>query len=168
MKITIGKGSITIRPSKSKDGNTSDDGNNIATNDENDTESPKIYSSNESPENSSPSSLSPSSSYTKSNDDQLHKPGFDKHSFSSRHPKDMSYLSKVENESQSIIRKKTGGGGNGEDMPLETKSTRAPSDTPQHLDTVSKTDTVDSIKNDNKHDNSKKNDKTDDSENGKT
>ncbi len=94
MKITIGKGSIT-RPSNSKDDNTSDDdGNNIATNDENCTELPKIYSSNESPENFSPSSsLSPSSSYSQSNDDPLHKHGFDKHSFSSRHPKDMSYLS---------------------------------------------------------------------------
>ena len=129
MKITIGKGSITIRSSNSKDGKTSDDGNNIGTNGENATESPKIYSSNESPENSSPSSLSPSSSYTKSNDDLLHKPGFDKHSFSSGHPP------------------------------------RTPSDTPQHLDTVSKTDTVDSIKNDNKQENLKKKDKTDDSEN---
>lgn len=128
MKITIGKGSITIRP---KDGKTSDDGDNIGTNGENDTESPKIYSSNESPENSSPSSLSPSSSYSKSNDDPLHKPGSDKHSFSSGHPP------------------------------------RTPSDTPQHLDTVSKKDNVDSIKNDNKQDNLKKNDKTDDSENGK-
>lgn len=128
MKITIGKGSITIR---TKDDKTSDDGNNIGTNGENDTESPKIYSSNESPENSSPSSLSPSSSYSKSNDDPLHKPGSDKHSFSSGHPP------------------------------------RTPSDTPQHLDTVSKKDTVDSIKNDNKQDNLKKNDKTDDSENGK-
>jgi uncharacterized protein (TIRG00374 family) len=128
MKITIGKGSITIRP---KDGKTSDDGDNIGTNGENDTESPKIYSSNESPENASPSSLSPSSSYSKSNDDPLHKPGSDKHSFSSGHPP------------------------------------RTPSDTPQHLDTVSKTDTVDSIKNDNKQDKLKKNDKTDDSENGK-
>jgi glycosyltransferase 2 family protein len=128
MKITIGKGSITIRP---KDGKTSDDGDNIGTNGKNDTESPKIYSSNEPPENSSPSSLSPSSSYSKSNDDPLHKPGSDKHSFSSGHPP------------------------------------RTPSDTPQHLDTVSKTDNVDSIKNDNKQDNLKKNDKTDDSENGK-
>jgi uncharacterized protein (TIRG00374 family) len=128
MKITIGKGSITIRP---KDGKTSDDGDNIGTNGENDTQSPKIYSSNEPPENSSPSSLSPSSSYSKSNDDPLHKPGSDKHSFSSGHPP------------------------------------RTPSDTPQHLDTVSKTDNVDSIKNDNKQDNLKKNDKTDDSENGK-
>jgi glycosyltransferase 2 family protein len=128
MKITIGKGSITIRP---KDGKTSDDGDNIGTNGENDTESPKIYSSNEPPENCSPSSLSPSSSYSKSNDDLLHKPGSDKHSFSSGHPP------------------------------------RTPSDTPQHLDTVSKTDNVDSIKNDNKQDNLKKNDKTDDSENGK-
>jgi glycosyltransferase 2 family protein len=34
MKITIGKGSITIRP---KDGKTSDDGNNISTNGKNDT-----------------------------------------------------------------------------------------------------------------------------------
>ena len=172
MKITIGKGSITIRPSNSKDGNTSDDGNNIATNDENDTESPKIYSSNESPENSSPSSLSPSSSYSQSNDDPLHKPGSDKHSFSSRHPKDMSYLSKEENVSQSSIRKRNEDGGDGKDehimdMPLETKSTRTPSDTPQHLDTISKKDTVDSIKNDNKQENLKKNDKTDDSENGK-
>jgi len=83
------------------------------------------------PENSSLSSLSPSSSYSQSNDDQLHKPGSDKHSFSSGHPP------------------------------------RTPSDTPQHLDTVSKKDTVDSIKNDNKQDNLKKNDKTDDSENGK-
>ena len=58
MKITIGKGSITIRSSNSKDDKTTDDdGNNIGTNNgENDTESPKIYSSNESPENSSPSS----------------------------------------------------------------------------------------------------------------
>jgi len=128
MKITIGKGSITIRP---KDGKTSDDGNNIGTNGENDTESPKIYSSNESPENSSPSSLSPSSSYSQSNDDPLHKPGSDKHSFSSGHPP------------------------------------RTPSDTPQHLDTVSKKDTVDSIKNDNKQENLKKKDKTDDSENVK-
>ncbi|MGA8485242.1 MAG: lysylphosphatidylglycerol synthase transmembrane domain-containing protein [Nitrososphaeraceae archaeon] len=131
MKITIGKGSITIRSSNSKDGKTSDDGNNIGTNGENDTESPKIYSSNESPENSSPSSLSPSSSFSQSNDDRLHKPGFDKHSFSSGHPP------------------------------------RTPSDTPQHLDTVSKKDTVDSIKNDNKQDNLKKNEKTDDPENGK-
>jgi uncharacterized protein (TIRG00374 family) len=128
MKITIGKGSITIRP---KDGKTSDDGDNIGTNGENDTESPKIYSSNESPENASPSSLSPSSSYSKSNDDPLHKPGSDKHSFSSGHPP------------------------------------RTPSDTPQHLDTVSKKDTVDSIKNDNKQENLKKKYKTDDSENGK-
>lgn len=132
MKITIGKGSITIRSSNSKDGKTSDDGNNIGTNGENDTESPKIYSSNESPENSSPSSsLSPSSSFLQSNDDRLHNPGFDKHSFSSGHPP------------------------------------RTPSDTPQHLDTVSKKDTVDSIKNDNKQDNLKKNEKTDDPENGK-
>ena len=172
MKITIGKGSITIRPSNSKDGNTSDDGNNIATNDENDTESPKIYSSNESPENSSPSSLSPSSSYSQSNDDPLHKHGSDKHSFSSRHPKDMSYLSKEENVSQSSIRKRNEDGGDGKDeqimdMPLETKSTRSPSDTPLHLDTVSKKITVDSIKNDNKQENLKKKDKTDDSENGK-
>lgn len=129
MKITIGKGSITIR---TKDEKTSDDGNNIGTNGENDTESPKIYSSNESPENSSPSSLSSSSSYSQSNDDQLHKPGSDKHSFSSGHPP------------------------------------RIPSDTPEHLDTISKKDTVDSIKNDNKQDNLKKNDKTDDSANGKT
>jgi uncharacterized protein (TIRG00374 family) len=128
MKITIGKGSITIR---TKDDKTRDDGNNIGTNGENDTESPKIYSSNESPENSSPS-LSSSSSYSQSNDDQLHKPGSDKHSFSSGHPP------------------------------------RIPSDTPEHLDTISKKDTVDSIKNDNKQDNLKKNDKTDDSENGKT
>jgi hypothetical protein len=35
------------------------------------------------------------------------------------------------------------------------------------LDTVSKKDTVDSIKNDNKQENLKKKDKTDDSENGK-
>ena len=172
MKITIGKGSITIRSSNSKDGKTSDDGNNIGTNGENDTESPKIYSSNESPENSSPSSLSPSSSYSQSNDDALHKPGSDKHSFSSRHPKDMSYLSKEENISQSSIRKRNEDGGDGKDeqimdTSLETKSTRTPSDTPQHLDTVSKKDTVDSIKNDNKQDNLKKNDKTDDSENGK-
>ena len=165
MKITIGKGSITIRP---KDGKTSDAGDNIGTNGENDTESPKIYSSNEPPENSSPSSLSPSSSYSKSNDDPLHKPGSDKHSFSSRHPKDMSYLSKEENVSQSSIRKRTEDGGNGEDeqiKPLETKSTRSPSDTPLHLDTVSKKDTVDSIKNDNKQENLKKKDKTHDSEN---
>jgi glycosyltransferase 2 family protein len=128
MKITIGKGSITIRP---KDGKTSDDGNNIGTNGEIDTESPKIYSSNESPENSSPSSLSPPSSYSQSNDDSLRKPDSYKHSFSSGHP------------------------------PI------TPSDTPQHLDTVSKKDTVDSIKNDSKQDNLKKNDKTDDSENGK-
>ena len=128
MKITIGKGSITIRP---KDGKTSDDGNNIGTNGENDTESPKINSSNESPKNSSPSSLSPSSSYSQSNDDPLHKPGSDKHSFYLRSPPG------------------------------------TPSDTPQHLDTVSKKDTVDSIKNDNKQDNLKKNDKTNDSENGK-
>ena len=106
MKITIGKGSITIRSSNSKDGKTSDDGNNIGTNGENDTESPKIYSSNESPENSSPSSLPPSSSYSQSNDDRLHKPGFDKHSFSSGHPKDMSYLSKEENIRQSRIQEK--------------------------------------------------------------
>ena len=116
MKITIGKGSITIRP---KDGKTSDDGNNIGTNGENDTESPKIYSSNESPENSS-SSLSSSSSYSQSNDDQLHKPGSDKHSFYLRPPPG------------------------------------TPSDIPQHLDTISKKDTVDRIKNDNKQDNFKK------------
>ncbi|HET7242839.1 MAG TPA: lysylphosphatidylglycerol synthase transmembrane domain-containing protein [Nitrososphaeraceae archaeon] len=128
MKITIGKGSITIR---TKDDKTSDDGNNIGTNGEIDTESPKIYSTNESPENSSHSSLSPSSSYSQSNDDPLHKPGSYKHSFSSGHPP------------------------------------RTPSDTPEHLDTISKKDTVDSIKNDNKQDNLKKNDKTDDSENGK-
>lgn len=128
MKITIGKGSITIR---TKDDKTSDDGNNIGTSGEIDTESPKIYSTNESPENSSHSSLSPSSSYSESNDDPLHKPGSYKHSFSSGHP------------------------------------TRTPSDTPQHLDTISKKDNVDSIKNDNKQDNLKKNDKTDDSENGK-
>jgi hypothetical protein len=82
----------------------------------------------------------------------------------------MSYLSKEENESQSISRKKTGDGSNGEDeqimdMPLETKSTRSPSDTPPHLDTVSKKDTVDNIKKDNKQENLKKKDKTDDSEN---
>jgi len=130
MKITIGKGSITIKTSNSKDGNTGDDGNNIGTNGKNDTESQKIYSSNESPENSSPS-LSTSSSYSQSNDDALPKPGSDKHSFSLRHPP------------------------------------RTPSDTPQHLDNVSKKDTVDSTKNDNKHDDLKKNDKTDDSENGK-
>lgn len=129
MKITIGKGSITIR---TKDDKTSDDGNNIGTNGEIDTESPKIYSTNESPENSSHSSLSPSTSYSQSNDDQLHKPGSYKHSFSSGHPP------------------------------------RTPSDTPQHLDTISEKDNVDSIKNDNKQDNLKKNDKTDDSENGKT
>jgi uncharacterized protein (TIRG00374 family) len=128
MKITIGKGSITIR---TKDDKTSDDGNNIGTNGENDTESPKIYSTNESPENSSHSSLSPSSSYSESNDDPQHKPGSYKHSFSSGH------------------------------------HPRTPSDTPEHLDTISKKDTVDSIKNDNKQDNLKKNDKTDDSENGK-
>lgn len=52
MKITIGKGSITIRPNNSKEGNASDDGNNVGTNGENDTESSKIYSSNESPDNS--------------------------------------------------------------------------------------------------------------------
>lgn len=128
MKITIGKGSITIRTKHDK---TSDDGNNIGTSGEIDTESPKIYSTNESPENSSHSSLSPSSSYSESNDDPLHKPGSYKHSFSSGHPP------------------------------------RTPSDTPQHLDTISKKDNVDSIKNDNKQDNLKKNDKTDDSENGK-
>ena len=169
MKITIGKGSITIRP---KDGKTSDAGDNIGTNGENDTESPKINSSNESPKNSSPSSLSPSSSYSQSNDDPLHKPGSDKHSFSSDHPKDMSYLSKEENVSQSSIRKRTEDGGNGEDeqimdLPLETKSTRTPSDTPPQLDNVSKKDTVNSIKNDNKLKNLKKKDKTDDSENSK-
>jgi hypothetical protein len=53
------------------------------------------------------------------------------------------------------------------DTSLETKSTRTPSDTPQHLDNVSKKDTVDSIKNDNKQKNLKKKDKTDDSENVK-
>ena len=116
--------------------------------------------------------MSPSSSYSQSNDDPLHKPGSDKHSFSSDHPKDMSYLSKEENVSQSSIRKRTEDGGNGEDeqimdLPLETKSTRTPSDTPQHLDTVSKKITVDSIKNDNKQENLKKKYKTDDSENGK-
>ena len=172
MKITIGKGSLTIRPSNSKDGNTSDDNNNVGTIGENDTESPKIYSSNESPENSSLSSLSPSSSCPQSNDNALHKLGSDKHSFSSRHPKDMSYLSKEESESQSSIKKRTDEGGNGEDekimdMPLEPKSSRTSSGTPQHLDNVSKKDTVNSIKNDNKQENLKKNDKTDDSENGK-
>ena len=81
----------------------------------------------------------------------------------------MCYPSKVENESQSIIRKRTGDGGNGEDEQimdkhLETKSTRSPSDTPLHLDTISKKDTVDNIKKDNKQENLKKKDKTHDSE----
>ncbi|MGB8172449.1 MAG: hypothetical protein WCF01_07465 [Nitrososphaeraceae archaeon] len=84
----------------------------------------------------------------------------------------MSYLSKEENISQSSSRKRNEDGGDGKDeqimdTSLETKSTRTPSDTPQHLDTVSKKDTVDSIKNDNKQNTLKKNDKTDDSENGK-
>jgi len=65
----------------------------------------------------------------------------------------MSYLSKEENISQSSIRKRNEDGGDGKDeqimdTSLETKSTRTPSDTPQHLDTVSKKETVDSIKND--------------------
>ena len=170
MKITIGKGSITIKHGNSKKGNTSADGNNVATNGENDTESPKIYSSNESPENSSPSSLSLTSSYQQSN--PPHKLGSDKHTFSSRLPNDISYLSKEEDVSQSSLRKGTEDGGNGEeekimDMPLESKSTRTPSNTPQHLDNVSKKDIVNSIKNDNNQKNSKKKDKNDNSENGK-
>jgi hypothetical protein len=82
----------------------------------------------------------------------------------------MSYLSKEGNIGQSSIRKRNEDGGDGKDeqimdTSLETKSTRSPSDTPLHLDTISKKDTVDNIKKDNKQENLKKKDKTDDSEN---
>ena len=84
----------------------------------------------------------------------------------------MSYLSKEGNIGQSSIRKRNEDGGDGKDehimdTSLETNSTRTPSDTPQHLDNVSKKHTVDSIKNDHKQENLKKKDKTDDSKNGK-
>jgi len=170
MKITIGKESITIRPPDPKDGKTIEDGNNAGTNDEKDRESPKNYSSNESPNDPSPSSLSPSSSCSQSNDPPT-KLDYDKPSFFSRHPKDMSSLTKEENTSQSSIKKRTEDGEKGEDekmmdMSLEPKSTRIPSNTPRHLDNVSKQDTVNSIKNNNKQKRLKK-DKTSDSENGK-
>ena len=84
----------------------------------------------------------------------------------------MSYLTKEENKSQSRIGRSDVEEKNAEDeeiidIPLETKSTRSPSNIPKHFDNVSKKDNVNSIKNDNNQKNLRKKDKTDDSEKGK-
>jgi len=173
MKITIGKRSITKkRPEDSKAGKDSDNGSNVSTNGENKTESPKNYSSNNSPENISARALSPPSSWSESNDDPQHNLHSYTNSFSSSHPKEMSYLTKEENKSQSRIGRSGVEGKNAEDeeiidIPLETKSTRSPSNIPKHFDNVSKKDNVNSIKNDNNPKNLRKKDSTDDSEKGK-
>ena len=126
----------------------------------------KNYSSNKSPENISAAAWSESNDIPQQN---LHSYT---NSFSSSHPKEMSYLTKEENKSRSRIGRSGVEGKNAEDeeiidIPLETKSTRSPSNIPKHFDNVSKKDNVHSIKNDNNQKNLRKKDKTDDSEKGK-